>query len=90
MCLRSVDNPSRNARDAEFIATEILTPKDEFCAGLDGDSACYGDSGGPLVCEEDRKLCGVVSWGYDCNTNVAPAVYAQAAHYVDWFTTNSK
>jgi len=67
-----------------------FVPEDEFCAGLDGDSACYGDSGGPLVCEEDRKLCGVVSWGYDCNTNVAPAVYAQAAHYVDWFTTNSK
>merc|ERR1712117_750678 len=67
-----------------------FVPEDEFCAGLDGDSACYGDSGGPLVCEEDSKLCGVVSWGYDCNTNVAPAVYAQAAHYVDWFTTNSK
>jgi len=66
-----------------------FVPEDEFCAGLDGASACYGDSGGPLVCEEDRKLCGVVSWGYDCNTKVAPAVYAQAAHYVDWFIENS-
>merc|ERR1712037_1055153 len=58
-------------------------------SSLDGASACYGDSGGPLVCEDDRKLCGVVSWGYDCNTNVTPAVYAQAAHYVDWFTDNA-
>jgi len=66
-----------------------LRPELEICAGLDGNSACYGDSGGPLVCEDDSKLCGVVSWGYNCDTAVAPAVYAQAAHYVDWFAGNS-
>ncbi len=75
------------AQAYEDLGLGFFVPEDEICAGVDGPSACYGDSGGPMVC--DGLLCGVVSWGYDCDTYVAPAVFAEASHYVNWFRDNA-
>uniref|UniRef100_A0A1I8P603 Peptidase S1 domain-containing protein n=1 Tax=Stomoxys calcitrans TaxID=35570 RepID=A0A1I8P603_STOCA len=45
-----------------------------FCAGdLKGKDSCYGDSGGPAVFQ--NELCGVVSWGLRCASQVYPGVY---------------
>ena len=43
-----------------------------------------------MVCDgADAVLCGVVSWGYACDTFVAPAVFVEASHYVDWMNANA-
>lgn len=50
-----------------------ITPS-MFCAGdLRYRDACYGDSGGPAI--YDNRLCGVVSWGRECASNIYPGVY---------------
>ncbi|XP_037931972.1 trypsin epsilon-like [Teleopsis dalmanni] len=48
--------------------------------------ACQGDSGGPLIC--GYRLCGVVSFGYDCGDSF-PSVYTDIAHYREWIIENS-
>ena len=47
------------------------------------------DTGSPLICE-GGVLCGIMSWDFDCNTKIAPSVFAEASHFVDWFIENSQ
>lgn len=54
---------------------------DMICAGLPqgGKDSCKGDSGGPLMV--DRKLAGIVSWGYDCAKPNYPGVYSSVGNW---------
>lgn len=55
-----------------------------ICAGVPegGKDSCHGDSGGPLVI--DRKLVGLVSWGFGCAKPGYPGVYTNVAYFKDW------
>ena len=56
-----------------------------MCAGEAGHDSCQGDSGGPLTCGEDDKiLCGIVSWGRGCALRGYPGVYAKVSAYIGW------
>jgi trypsin len=46
-----------------------------------------GDSGGPLVA--NKKLVGVVSFGYGCAVPNYPGVYSRVASVRDWIAKNS-
>ncbi len=50
----------------------------EFCHGF----SCQGDSGGPLVC--DKKLVGIVSFGYGCGRPNYPGVYTRVETFLEW------
>lgn len=52
-----------------------------ICAGGTGDGkdSCQGDSGGPLI-SQDRRLIGVVSWGYGCGRSGFPGIYTNVAN----------
>ena len=47
------------------------------------------DTGSPLICD-GGVLCGINSWGFDCNTDIAPSVFTDAAHFADWFAENAQ
>lgn len=47
--------------------------------GLTVRSGRQGDSGGPLISQE-RRLIGVVSWGYGCARAGFPGIYTNVAH----------
>lgn len=52
------------------------------CAYALKKDSCQGDSGGPLVV--DRKLVGIVSWGYACAKKGYPGVYSNVAMLRSW------
>ena len=51
-------------------------------------SSLQGDSGGPLMCQlpgqENWKLFGITSWGFQCGAVGSPSVYTQVINYIDW------
>lgn len=51
-----------------------------ICAGVnEGEKdSCKGDSGGPLI-DKNRKLVGIVSWGFVCGRSNNPGVYTNIA-----------
>ena len=64
-----------------------------ICAGGSGKDSCEGDSGGPLTCErqgtngqqDQRYLCGIVSWGASCRVFTShPGVYTDVSKYHGW------
>ena len=64
-----------------------------LCTGGGGWTACESDSGGPLTYarngtdgEEERYLCGIVSWRFSCQTNERglPDVYTDVSKYERW------
>ncbi|XP_017003960.2 trypsin beta-like [Drosophila takahashii] len=59
--------------------------KDVICADNLGRGICSGDSGGPLVNLKDRKLIGLVSWGYGGCARRNPGIYADVAFFRNWF-----
>jgi len=65
---------------------------DMICAGFmsGGKDSCSGDSGGPLVDYDQRKLIGIVSWGWGCAAQNRPGVYTDVTQYVDWINRNKK
>jgi len=44
------------------------------------------DSGGPLV--QDGKQIGIISWGFECGSDIYPGVYVQVSNYIDWINMN--
>ncbi|CAH1374098.1 unnamed protein product [Tenebrio molitor] len=61
-----------------------------FCAGCKNKlcDSCQGDSGGPLFA--NRKLMGVVSWGYGCAMKDFPGVYTKVAKFRKWIRKEIK
>ncbi|XP_069681245.1 trypsin-7-like [Periplaneta americana] len=66
-----------------------LTPQ-MICAGWPrgGRDSCYMDSGGPLVFQ--KKLVGIVSWGYGCALAGYPGVYTNVAVLKKWIREHMK
>lgn len=60
-----------------------------ICAGHPSGqiSSCQGDSGGPLTV--DKKLFGVVSWGFGCGAQGKPAMYSYVGALRSWIKQNS-
>ena len=64
-----------------------------ICARGSGDT-CEGNPGGSLTCSKDlangqelRYLCGILSWGADCNSTASsdyPDVYTDVSKYEEW------
>ena len=74
-------------------STHLAINERTICAGGDGRNACDGDSGGPLTCvrngtdgEEERYLCGIVSWRSSClrNEQGLPDVYTDVSQHNGW------
>ena len=68
-------------------------PENTICAGGQRTDVCQGDSGGPLTCarngtsgQEERYLCGIVSWGMPCNKGRGrfPSVFTDVTKYTGW------
>ncbi|XP_017773891.1 PREDICTED: trypsin-1-like [Nicrophorus vespilloides] len=73
----------RECRDA--YGSSAITDR-MVCAGVGGKKdACQGDSGGPLV-SLDKKLIGIVSWGYGCARPSHPGVYSRVSALRDYIT----
>jgi trypsin len=53
-----------------------------------GADSCQADSGGPMQC--NGKLCGLVSFGYECAVNDNPGVYAKIQNFEHWIRSNAK
>uniref|UniRef100_A0AAG5DTX7 Peptidase S1 domain-containing protein n=1 Tax=Anopheles atroparvus TaxID=41427 RepID=A0AAG5DTX7_ANOAO len=73
----------------------IMLDDGHLCAGGNNKSAhCHGDSGGPLqyISESTRfVLQGVVSFGLKtCGTKIAPGVFANVSHYIDWIVQEGR
>ena len=49
----------------------------------------FSDTGSPLICE-GGVLCGIMSWDFECDTNIAPSVFAEVSHFADWFIENTQ
>ncbi|XP_053665056.1 phenoloxidase-activating factor 3-like [Anopheles marshallii] len=67
----------------------IVLDDGHLCAGGNNKTAhCHGDSGGPLQYVSDSTrfvLQGVVSFGVKtCGTKIAPGIFANVTHYIDW------
>ncbi|XP_043267894.1 trypsin-2-like [Venturia canescens] len=79
----SVPIVSRQACVAAYADLNTITPR-MICAGLDrgGKDSCQGDSGGPLTA--NKKLYGIVSWGYGCAKPKYPGVYSNVASMRSW------
>ena len=83
------DNCAESMKKTQYRVTENMV-----CAGGKGADACSGDSGGPLTCarngttglEEERYLCGIVSWGIPCSRrrNFLPGVYTDVTRCTGW------
>ena len=61
----------------------------QICAGLDTDSQieiCAGDAGAPLAYRFKKSwtLVGVASWGFGCNRQGMPGVYAKVSEFTSW------
>ncbi|CAG9861201.1 unnamed protein product [Phyllotreta striolata] len=61
-----------------------------FCAGYreGGKDSCQGDSGGPFVV--NGRLCGVVSWGFNCAQPGYPGVYTNVPMFRSFVRVNRK
>ncbi|XP_065724443.2 trypsin alpha [Drosophila suzukii] len=60
--------------------------EDVICADAVERDVCNGDSGGPLVSLPDRKLIGIVSWGYGC-ARKNPGIYADVVFFRNWLSS---
>ena len=49
----------------------------------------FSDTGSPLICE-GGVLCGIMSWDFECDTNIAPSVFAEVSNFADWFIANTQ
>ncbi|XP_031638237.1 trypsin-1-like [Contarinia nasturtii] len=88
--LRAVEVPIVNQEKCnnDYKMLGGITPR-MMCAGYDfgGFDACAGDSGGPLACigqNKTPKLCGIVSWGYECAAPHFTGVYTRVQVLLDW------
>ncbi|XP_017843344.1 seminase [Drosophila busckii] len=77
--LRTVSVPViKKTKCSATYKASIHISKSMFCAGILGQKdACTFDSGGPIVYESDeqRELCGIVSFGISCASPKYPGVY---------------
>lgn len=55
-----------------------------FCANAQGIDSCQGDSGGPIMISGTNVQVGLVSWGFECGSEVYPGVYARIDQGYDW------
>jgi hypothetical protein len=74
---------------AQSAYRDVRLGPDQLAAGVPGQGgrdACQGDSGGPLVVRRDgeRRLAGVVSWGYGCGSPRFPGMYARVSALQPW------
>ena len=69
----------------KFGDNNMIVTKNMLCAGGVRDH-CKGDSGGPLTCSKDGQsyLCGIVSWGVDCNDGYYSGTYTDVSKYKQW------
>lgn len=87
--LQEVDIPIVNHEECATIYRNMVLRKNVtdnmICAGImgqGGKAPCIGDSGGPAV--YNKKLIGIVSWGFKCASGEYPAVFTKVSGFVNW------
>ncbi|PSN43706.1 hypothetical protein C0J52_18632 [Blattella germanica] len=72
--------------DVVFYKDWIAQTLKESEANSTSSNGNLGDSGGPLQC--DKKLVGIVSWGFGCALAGNPGVYTDVQFYYNWILSN--